>query len=73
MIITLDNLAARYHLLPSEALARASTFDLKVLDVSAKWERHKHRVASGEEPAKKPPKLTQEQMLAMIKRVRERK
>ena len=59
-------------MLPSEALDRATTFDLKVLDVSAKWELRKHKVALGEEPEKITPKLTQEQMMAMINRVKER-
>tara|TARA_R100000734_G_C3274493_1_gene69616 strand:+ start:249 stop:473 length:225 start_codon:yes stop_codon:yes gene_type:complete len=37
MMITLDNMADRYGILPSEALARANTMDLAVLDVSAKF------------------------------------
>lgn len=72
LLITLDNLASRYHMLPSEALERATTFDLKVLDVSAKWEARKQKVAMGQESEKITPKLTQEQMKAMIKRVKER-
>lgn len=36
-MITLDNMADRYGILPSEALARANTMDLAVLDVSAKF------------------------------------
>lgn len=72
LLVTLDNLAERYRLLPSEALARATTFDLRVLDVSAKWNLHRQQIASGEKPEKPVPKLTQEQMQAMIRRVRER-
>jgi hypothetical protein len=63
MLITLDNLAARYHCLPSEALERATTFDLHVLDVSARWEQHK---INKENHKGEPPKLTQEQMLEMV-------
>jgi len=74
MVITLDNLASRYHLLPSECLARATTFDLYVLNTSSQWETHKrneveHRVNGSKA---KRPDLTQEEMLAMIKRVKER-
>jgi hypothetical protein len=34
-------------LLPSEALSRATTFDLYVLDVSTRWATYKHNVAEG--------------------------
>jgi len=69
MILTLDNLAARYHCLPSEALARSSTFDLYVLDVGARWSNYQHEKANGKTPAKKD--LTQAEMLAMVQRVKE--
>ena len=67
MILTLDNLAYRYNCLPSEALARATTFDLYVLDVSTKWEQHRNDIAQGK---KVDHKLSQEKMLAMIARAR---
>ena len=47
MIVTLDNLANRYNCLPSEALARADTFDLYVLDVSARYARYRQDIAEG--------------------------
>ena len=68
MILTLDNLAHRYKCLPSEAMARGNTFDLYVLDVSAKWSRHQQDKAEGKKPAAKMP--NQAEMLAMIKRAR---
>jgi len=73
MILTLDNLAHRYSLLPSEVLDRASTFDMFVIDVSAKYQahqmdeeqrRHRGQVAA---PKRMP---TQEEMLDMMERVR---
>jgi hypothetical protein len=71
MLLTLDNLAHRYHCLPSEALDRATTFDLKVLDASAKYSNHQHELANERETGKKPiPKLSTEQMLNMIKEAR---
>jgi hypothetical protein len=69
MILTLDNLAARYHCLPSEALARSSTFDLYVLDVGARWTNYQHEKANSKSAVKKEP--TQEEMMAMIQRVKE--
>lgn len=67
MILTLDNLAHRYMCLPSEALARASTFDLYVLDVSTKWENHRNDVANGNV---KPKQVSIAEMQAMIARTR---
>ena len=34
-------------MLPSEALGRATTFDLYVLDISTRWLRHRQEVAEG--------------------------
>ena len=68
MLLTLDNLAFRYHCLPSEALSRANTLDLYVLDVSAKWARHRQDVAEGRTPDGALPNV--EQMKAMIASVR---
>lgn len=70
MILTLDNLAHRYQCLPSYALANASTFDLYVLDISARWERHQRDLADGKV---KPQQPNQEQLLDMVKRVKEKK
>jgi hypothetical protein len=74
MIITLDNLASRYNVLPSEALGRASSFDLYVLNVSTQWHNYKNQEAETQANGGKPPtpKLTQEQMKAMIQQVRNR-
>jgi hypothetical protein len=73
MLLTLDNLAHRYQLLPSEALERASTFDLHVLDLSAKWVKYQQQQADDEASGKKPKhNLSKEQMMDMIKRVREK-
>ena len=68
MLITLDNLAHRYQCLPSEALSKATTFDLYVLDVSTKWLRYQQDRAEGKTPSAKQP--SQAEMLDMIKKVR---
>ena len=70
MILTLDNLAQRYKCLPGEALERATTFDLRVLEVQAQWDRRQRDIAEGKTPAKAVPKLTQQQMLDMIAKVK---
>jgi hypothetical protein len=73
MILTLDNLAQRYKCLPSEAMSRATTFDLRVLEVQAQWERRQREIAEGKSPSRASPKLSQAEMTAMLERVRQRK
>jgi hypothetical protein len=60
-------LAKTYHKLPSEVLAHASTFDIMVYDVMTAWEQEQSDRANG---VKKTPELTQEQMLEMIEKTR---
>lgn len=69
MILSLDNLAHRYRCLPSEAMSRASTFDLYVLDVSSKWVKYQQDLADGKVAKKQP---TQQQMLDMVAKLREK-
>lgn len=74
MLLSLDNLAHRYGLLPSEALSRASTLDLMVLDLGAKWVNYQGELEeerrTGIPRAPKKVALTQEQMMSMIKQAR---
>lgn len=74
MVISLDNLAYRYGILPSEALARGTTLDLYVMDVGAKWSHKQHEEANGTKrfgaDLKPPPKLTEQEMFDMINRVK---
>jgi hypothetical protein len=68
MTITLDNLATRYHCLPSYALEQATTFDLHVLDVATRWHNYQQEFAS---TGKKPvPKLSEDAMMQMLKNVK---
>jgi hypothetical protein len=67
-LLSLDNLAHRYGLLPSEVMARATTFDLYVIDLSARYERYRNELAEGKSAPR--AKLTQDQMLDMLKRAR---
>ena len=40
MVVTIDNLAQRYGLLPSEVLNRATTFDLVIMDASMSYQNY---------------------------------
>lgn len=69
-MITIDNMASRYHMLPSEALEKATTFDLKVLDVSARWTNKKYQ--EQETGQSKSTQLSVDQMKNMMDQVRKK-
>jgi hypothetical protein len=74
MVIALHNLARNYKLLPSEALERATTFDLYVLDVYNRRQNYEQELEEAKHRGSAPPpkKLSQEELLAMFNRVKER-
>lgn len=63
----IDYVAKRYGLLPTEVLSRGSTFDLAVGLIAADFSNYQYQTANG---AKPQPKISQEQMLDMLNRVR---
>lgn len=69
MLITVDNLAQRYHLLPSECMERATTFDLYVMDIGSRYAVIREQKRNGTY-IKPTPKLSQEQMVAMLQKVK---
>jgi hypothetical protein len=70
MIITLHTLAKTYKMLPSEALDRATTFDLFVLDAYHRHQRYQEAKQQGKSIAPVTPRLSQEQMRAMIEQAK---
>lgn len=73
MLLALHNLAESYKVLPSEALDRASTFDLYVLDLHLKYNNYlqsKSEDNSGAPKLKK--KYSQDELKNIIKRTREK-
>lgn len=70
MILTLHNLAKTYKVLPSEALARGTTFDLHVLDTYHRYVKYQENKEKGLIQSPKRPKLSQEQMKAMLERAK---
>ena len=73
-MVMIDNVSTRYHKLPSEVLAEATTFDLLVANIGSLWEQKQREDAEAESSGKsktpKVPKLSQKEMLDMIKRAR---
>jgi hypothetical protein len=71
-MITVDFLSKRYGKLPSEIMRDATTFDLTVSQIAIDYENYlneKEQRRSQGLPAAK--KLTQEEMLDMIKKARD--
>lgn len=67
MILSIDALGKRYSLLPSEVMTKASTFDLVVLDAALGYQTYIQDRAEGK---KATPKLSQEEMISALERVR---
>ena len=76
MMLTVDTLAQRYHLLPTEVMDRATTFDLRVASLANSHQRYLQQQAEhdsqnpGQRRARLSPNLSVEQMQAMIDRVK---
>ena len=73
MMITLDAMAERYKQLPSAVLDSGTTFDLRVFDVGAAWNRHqyeKHTQTPEQGREKRAKTLTVDQLQAMVERTR---
>lgn len=69
MLLTLHNLAKTYKMLPSEALSRATTFDLYILDTFSRYVKYQEAKQQGNHTLAqgiKRPALTVDQMKAMV-------
>ena len=69
----IDGVATRYHVLPSEVMSRADTFDLMVMDVAQSWHNHQQRLAEsrarGEpDPVPEIPLNTLQQMIERVRK-----
>ncbi|CAB4153399.1 hypothetical protein UFOVP623_21 [uncultured Caudovirales phage] len=69
MILTIDTLAERYKMLPSEIMARSTTFDLYVMDAAMSYHNYQQKKAQnhGVPPA---PELSESEMLEIIRKTR---
>lgn len=70
MILAVDLLADKYKMLPSQVIREASTFDLYVLDTATKFRSRQEGIAQVG-AAVPTPHMSQEEMLAIVKRHRE--
>jgi hypothetical protein len=68
MLLTIHNLAKNYKLLPSEVLAKGTTFDLYILDTFSRYVKYQEARREGNHTlaqAQSKPRLTVEQMKKM--------
>ena len=65
MILSLHNLSKEYHLLPSDALERSTTFDFQVLNIATQW-TNKQNNKDKQVPETK--EHSQEELLALLNR-----
>jgi hypothetical protein len=68
LLVSIDALAQRYGLLPTEVLSRASTFDLRVMEVGNRYSNRKQTMSQGGAPP--APNLTQKEMERMLAQVK---
>lgn len=68
MILAIDNMAAKYHCLPSKVLATGTTFDLRVCEIATMWHnRQNEQATTGRVPVARP---NEQQMMEMLAKVR---
>ena len=70
MLLTLDHLARRYHLMPSQVLAQGTTLDLRCMEIGSAWAREQDPNQRKLIQAERREDLTQEQMQQRIDQVR---
>lgn len=51
----IDAIAHRYHVLPSEVMARADTLDYVVMDVAQTWHNYQQEKAMAKSQGRPPP------------------
>jgi hypothetical protein len=66
-MLTVGMMAKHYHVLPSVIMEQATTYDLLVFNSVMAWEQEQQDRAAGKKPV---PKVSTEQMTAMLERVR---
>lgn len=72
--LTLDFVAQRYSLLPSQVLKSGSSLDIQIANLAVGYESYIHEKAknSKDGTAKITPNLSQDQMQAMLNSVRKK-
>jgi hypothetical protein len=72
MIVMIDSLAERYGMLPTEVIDRATTFDAFILTSALGYRNELQEKANDPNYKPKSKQPSQEDMLAMLERVRKK-
>ena len=67
MVLTIDTMAKRYKMLPTEVLSRATTFDLYIMDAAVAYHNYQTEKASGNST----PDLSEQEMLDIIAKTKQ--
>jgi hypothetical protein len=67
-LITIGQMAEKYHMLPHEVEANATTYDFMITDVLAAFERYQKAKSKGGTLDPKLYNLSQEQLQAIMKK-----
>ena len=68
MILTIETMAKRYSLLPSEVLSRCNTLDLYIMDAAIAYHNYKTNKVSGDTPQES---MSEDEMLAIMAKSKE--
>jgi hypothetical protein len=66
MILTLDTMAERYKMLPSQVIRDASTFDLYIMDAAISYHNHQQRKLNGQSP-----ELSTDELMEIMKKAKQ--
>lgn len=73
-MITIGRMAEKYHMLPSEVEANATTYDFMILDVLATYDNYQiQKTKTGGVADPKSYKLSTEQLLAIMNKGKQQK
>lgn len=68
--LTMDFVAKRYGLLPSQVLKSGNTLDIQIANLAVSYENYLHKEVNNQTEGKISSDLTEEQMKSMLNAVR---
>lgn len=67
MVLTIDTMAKRYKMLPTEVLSKATTFDLYIMDAAVAYHNYQTNKAMGDGT----PDLTEQEMFDILAKTKQ--
>lgn len=69
MVVSLDRLCNRYHVLPSYAIKNADTFDMWIMDIALRYDRVQQQKKDGTYDANEH--YSQDELMDILKQVKQ--